>query len=189
VYKSLTGPSITIQPHPRKSKLRTPVKTESDGSLLTKNSPRHPLPKRKTVTQKSESKSGNPKSPKVIVKSSNEAGSSTSAEKSTAEKKTASTRPMKVDMRSLVKSRFAQSFSSLNIGKPGTRRVPGTTNVNNRGYTRTKYQHTVSPYLPPMKLGPAKHPGTVAQRVASAKKMTINDLKNKLYQKQGEIEV
>lgn len=183
MYKSLTGPSITIQPRPRKNILRTPVKTESDGSLLV-NSPRRPLPKWKPTIQNSEPKTENSQDKKIPM-TCKKGKSTTSVIQSATP--LVNKRPLMSNMKTL-KGRFTTSFSAMNIGKPGSRRVPGTTNVNNRGYTRSRHL-AVSPYLPPMKLGPAKAPGTVAQRVASAKRMAVNDLKNKITQLQTEIEV
>lgn len=92
-----------------------------------------------------------------------------------------------------VRNRSATGFSrgaSNNI-----RRVVAHTAIKEKSYASAKYKTYHTPpilrgtNLPPLKAGMAKPITNVAQRVASAKRMTIMDLKSKIKLLQDEIEV
>lgn len=92
-----------------------------------------------------------------------------------------------------VRNRSASGYSRGTANN--IRRVQAHTAIKEKSYASAKFKTYHNPPLlrgvnqPPLKAGLAKPNTNVAQRVASAKRMTIMDLKSKIKLLQDEIEV
>jgi hypothetical protein len=204
VYKSLTGPSLTIQP--RQKKPCTPFRTGSGGDLSPRKTDASartfPIPKRNSkvfVTNKRNVKPAISKSTSTVSIPNPSGNTKTRNEVLGMDNNYANdTRSTKFDSnkaKTFSRAKFTASFQSLSFsidGRKQTSMEPMTPlNRKNPVITSSIGQRKVigSPFLPPMKLGVAKAMGSVAQRVASAKRMTINELKDKIKELQTEMNV
>jgi len=94
-------------------------------------------------------------------------------------------------VKKLARAHVAESYQSMTLRIGGFRKTYGSNTSTNFGKNNHgKIQpYTPLPHPPPMRLGFAKPFGTVSQRLLSAKRMTINDLKNKIQELQIEMNV
>lgn len=223
VFKSATGPRLTIQPKKAKKheSPRVQMRTISESSIMKTTSGRNSyLKKSHHTTSFAQKRLPPPGKPRI-----NETNAMVACEKSEESIHHEGIIDTRSNLhhesprgtRQLVKASYSTSSNnrmglgprqnSRNAVEPynyrvttttictgpvsGNRKVPGSTNITNRNYTREK-RYIATPYgnyHTPARIEPSKKIGVVAQRVASAKRVTSNDLKNRISVLIKEIEV